>query len=101
MINGQEQEILELLDGEWISGSVSSGDAPLLSSVSGGDAIRYYQINLYAYPEGEVQEEIKEDLWTKPLDDYSVSEGLLLFLDVMILAALVWIIVKGGFKWQK
>lgn len=100
MIDGQEQDILDLLDGEWIPGSVSSGDALLLSSVSGGDAIRYYQINLYAVPE-EVQEELKEDIWTKSLDDYTVSEGLLLFLDVMILAVLVWIIVKGGFKWQK
>lgn len=100
MIDGQEQDILDLLDGEWIPGSVSSGDALLLSSVSGGDVVRYYQINLYAVPE-EVQEELKEDLWTKSLDDYTVSEGLLLFLDVMILVVLVWIIVKGGFKWQK
>lgn len=99
----EEQEILELLESEWLPGSVSSGDALPLSSVSGGDAA-YYEINIYSVSgnDGAAAQEMQYTLWDKPLEEYTVTEGLLLLLDLMILVALIWAIVQGGYKiWQK
>lgn len=86
-------DILQDLD--TLVGSVSSGDQSPVS-VSGGDAI--YIINAAA-PPPEQETEIVYTLWDKPLDEYTVSEGLLLFLAIIALAALIWTAIKGGFKW--
>lgn len=93
-----------VFDGEWIQ-TVSSGDAPPLSSVSGGDSsAAYYEINMYMLPESTQElppeTETLYTLWDKPLEEYTVSEGLLLLLVVIALVALVWSAVRGGFKWQ-
>lgn len=95
--------------GEWLPGSVSSGDAPVLpaaESVSSGDAagVNYYQINLYSVSGDPVDgaaasQEMQYTLWDKPLENYSVTEGLLLILVVIAIAVLVWQMIKGGFKW--
>ncbi len=82
-----------LRDLDTLVGSVSSGDQYPVS-VSGGDAI--YIINA-APPDQE--EEIVYTLWDKPLEEYTVSEGLLLLLVIIALAALIWTAIKGGFKW--
>lgn len=91
-------DILDLFDGEWV-GSVSSGDALPVSSVSSGDAA-YYEINIYTLSDNDGAQEMQYTLWDKPLEEYTVSEGLLLMLVVIALIALVWSAVKGGFKWQ-
>lgn len=104
-------DILDLLQGDWLPVStVSGGDLPGVESVSGGDAagggINYYQVNLYTLSEEPVMEvsesqEIQYTLWDKPLEDYSVTEGLLLLLVLIAVAVLVWGMIGGGFKWQK
>lgn len=101
-------EILELLNGtDWITGgSVSSGDALGMETVSSGDAAGsiFYQVNLYAAPEDDVLQETQQEdytLWDKPLEDYTVTEGLLLVLVLLAVVVLVWQMIKGGFKWQK
>lgn len=79
--------------------SVSGSDA-VLSSVSGGDA---YYINVYVLPEPTQEPEVKEvfyTVWDKPLENYTVTESLLLVLVVIVLVVLVWVIIRGGFKWQ-
>ena len=109
-------DILELLQSDSllvdsVSGSdvFSGDDLPGMESVSGGDApgggIIYYEINLYALPEEPDVEyfdaqEVRYTLWDKPLEDYSVTEGLLLILVVIAVAVLIWNMIKGGFKWQ-
>lgn len=87
---------------ELLQGSVSSGDALSVSSVSGGDAA-YYEINIYTVSGNDGEAALQEEqytLWDKPLTEYTVSEGLLLLLVVTALVSLVWSAVKGGFKWQ-
>lgn len=94
-----DNDISGLFDGEWIS--VSSGDALPFSSVSGGDApAAYYEINMYMLPVLPPETETLYTLWDKPLEEYTVSEGLLLLLVVIALVALIWSAVRGGFKWQ-
>lgn len=83
-----------LQDLDVLVGSVSSGDQYPVS-VSGGDTI--YIINA-ALP-SEQEAEIVYTLWDKPLEEYTVSEGLLLLLVIIALAALIWTAIKGGFKW--
>lgn len=88
---------------ELLQGSVSSGDALSVSSVSSGDAAAYYEINIYTVSGGDGAAAPRMEqytLWDKPLEDYTVSEGLLLLLVLIALVALVWAAVKGGFKWQ-
>lgn len=102
-------DILDLLQGDWLpAGTVSGGDLPGMESVSGGDAsgggINYYQVNLYTLPEDPVLEvsesqEIQYTLWDKPLEEYTVTEGLLLILVLIAVAVLAWSMIKGGFKW--
>lgn len=111
-------EILGVFQEDWVlMDSVSGGDSPALppSMVSGGDNMTggdYYQINLYTLPapdgqeetavqEEVVQEETQYTLWDKPLEEYTVSEGLLLILVVIAVAVLAWKIIGGGFKWLK
>lgn len=101
-------DILDLLQGDWLPlESVSGGNVPGMESVSGGDApgsgINYYQVNLYTLPDKPVVEaqEIQYTLWNKPLEDYSVAEGLLLILVLIAVAVLIWSMIEGGFKWSK
>jgi len=92
-----------VFDSEWIR-SVSSGDALSLSSVSGGDAPAYYEINVYMLPEPTpAPQEVNEvvyTIWDKPLEDYTVEEGFLCLLVLGSLIALAWLVIKGGFKWH-
>lgn len=106
------EDILSLLQGDWLpAGSVSAGDMPGIESVSAGDfgnGINYYQVNLYTLPgdpAGDIldseSQEIQYTLWDKPLEDYSVSDGLLLILVLIAWVLLVLKLVEGGFKWLK
>lgn len=91
--------IEELLESEQLQ-SVSSGDALPLSSVSGSDAVTYY-INLYTLPEPTQEPEtMVYTIWDKPLEEYTVTESLLLFLVIIALVVFVWAAIKGGFKWR-
>ncbi|MDE7223501.1 MAG: hypothetical protein K2O34_06940 [Acetatifactor sp.] len=38
-------------------------------------------------------------VWNKPLEEYSVSEGLLLIIVTLAVVAFIWGVVKGGFSW--
>ena len=94
-------EILGVFQEDWkLMDTVSGGD-----SVSGGDNMAggdYYQINLYTLPAPGGQEETTQyTLWDKPLEKYTVSEGLLLILVVIAVAVLAWKMIGGGFKWLR
>lgn len=96
-----DNKILEILEGEW-GDSVSAGDAPVSSSVSGGDVPAYYEINFYSLPSPAPEPETETTvytLWYKPLEQYTVSEGLLLLLVIIVVVVLIWSAIKGGFKW--
>lgn len=83
----------ELMD--LLPDSVSSGDA---YSVSSGDNINvYYQIDIHTVSEPDVDPQYT--LFDKPLSDYTVSEGLLLILVVLLVCKVVWFVIKEGFKW--
>ncbi len=95
-------DILEML-------SVSSGDnVESLESVSGNDfpentSANIYVISLIREEEKEaipvVSEEVNYNLWNKPLEEYSVSEGLLLIAVVGLIMAFVYCFIKGGFAY--
>lgn len=89
---------IENVEVETIIDSVSSGDVIPLSSVSGGDAATYI-INFYELPE-TTEETVIYTIWNKPLEEYTVTESLVLILVTVSLIILIWTIVKGGFKWQ-
>lgn len=75
--------------------SVSSGDAG--SSVSSGDNITVnYQV-IYTVS-GSDAADPQYTLFNKPLDEYTVSEGLLLIIVVLVLGKFVWNVIKEGFK---
>lgn len=102
MENTVENNVENELSLDKLLDSVSSGDAG--ASVSGGDAGTFYEINVYMLPEStsepELETEIEYTLWDKPLEEYTVSEGLLLLLVVIALIALIWAAIRGGAKWQ-
>ena len=82
-------ELMDLLP------SVSAGDAP---SVSGGDNINvYYQIDVHTVSESDAGPEYT--LFDKPLSDYSVSEGLLLILVLLLVGKFAWSVIREGFRW--
>ena len=88
---------------EWIPdilpASVSGGDAgklPSVASVSSGD-VTLYQIEVYTVSGSD--QELQYTLFDKPLDEYTVSEGLLLILVIIAIGAVVCAVVKEGFKW--
>lgn len=82
-------ELMDLLP------SVSAGDA---SSVSGGDNINvYYQIDVHTVSESNLGSEYT--LFDKPLDEYTVSEGLLLILVLLLVGKFVWSVIEEGFRW--
>lgn len=84
-------------DMDFLPESVSSGDAPAASSsVSSGDV--YYQIEVYTVSGSD--DDPQYTLFDKPLDDYSVTEGLLLILVLLIAGKYVWLVIKEGFKWM-
>ena len=84
--------------------SVSSGDALTVSgnSVSGNDSAPT-NIYIFGMPQEEsfteTIEEITYTLFDKPLQKYSVSEGLLLILVTLAVIAFIWKVAKGGFSW--
>lgn len=81
------------LDIESFLDTVSSGDAVSSSSVSGGDA---YYINVYMLPEPTQEPEVEEvvyTVWDKPLENYTVTESLLLVIVLIALVVLVWVII--------
>ncbi len=75
--------------------TVSSGDAAAVPSVSNGDV--YYQIEVYTVSGFDTGPQYT--LFNKPLDDYTVSEGLLLILVLLIAGKYAWLVIKEGFKW--
>ena len=79
--------------------SVSAGDN---ASVSGGDNA-LTNIYIVGLPQditaAEVVTEPIYTLFNKPLETYTVEEGLLLILVTLAVIALIWNIVKGGFSW--
>lgn len=77
--------------------SVSSGDA-VISSVSCGDNINvYYQVEVYTVSSPDAGPQYT--LFDKPLEEYTVSEGLLLILVLLVVCKFVWSVIKEGFKW--
>ncbi len=89
-----------------------SEDIEEILSVSGGDNMPAgdgnIQPNIYiiSLPQetlsdaaGESLEEVVYTLWDKPLEEYSVSEGLLLIIATLAVAAFIWTVLKGGFSW--
>lgn len=74
-------------------------------SVSGGDnTSNIYIIALPPDADADVPAETFSaetfyTIWDKPLEEYSVSEGLLLILVALAVAAFIWSMVKGGFIW--
>lgn len=92
------EEIIEML-------TVSSGDS--IESVScngdfGNVPANIYVINMLQdeepVSEVNVSEEVSYTLWDKPLDEYSVSEGLLLIIALVIFLYGVCKTIIGGFK---
>lgn len=79
--------------------SVSSGDAlESSSSVSCGDNINvYYQVEVYTVSSPDAGPQYT--LFDKPLEEYTVSEGLLLILVLLVVCKFVWSVIKEGFKW--
>lgn len=76
--------------------TVSSGDAA--SSVSSGDNVNvYYQVDVYTVSGSDAGPQYT--LFDKPLDDYTVSEGLLLIIVVLLIGKFVWSVIKEGYKW--
>lgn len=103
------KEIIEML-------TVSGGDNVIiedmpeteLQTVSGNDSIESVPTNVYVInmmqeqPETEIQEQVSEPVYTlfdKPLEDYTVSEGLLLILVVVAVLRVIWDAVKWAFSW--
>lgn len=77
-------------------GAVPPSAADVGTSVSGGD-ITLYQIEVYTVSGSD--QELQYTLFDKPLDEYTVSEGLLLILVIIAVGAVVWTAVKEGFRW--
>lgn len=89
-------EDLEMI--ERVLETVSGSDADVLSSVSGSDAVNvYYQVEVYTVSGGDAEPHYT--LFDKPLTEYTVSEGLLLLLVVLLVSKFVWSAIKEGFKW--
>lgn len=88
---------MDNLINDLVSESVSSGDA--VSSVSNGDSIVnvYYQIEVHTVSGSDAGPQYT--LFNKPLEEYTVSEGLLLIVVVLLLGKYVWCVIKEGFKW--
>lgn len=95
------ENIIEMLT---VSGSDNLDSETLtFESVSGnGESAftNYYIINMLQNDMAETQEEIAYTLFNKPLDEYTVSEGLLAIIAALAVVAVIWYIVKGGFSWH-
>lgn len=77
--------------------SVSGGD-----NISAEDGITQSNIYILTLPQDvntDVSAEVTYTIWDKPLDEYSVSEGLLLIIVTLAAFAFIWGMVKGGFSW--
>lgn len=75
--------------------SVSSGDA---LSVSGNDnALTNVYIIGIPQEQQETATETAYTIFNKPLEEYTVSEGLLVILVILAIVCVVYKIVKGGF----
>lgn len=84
------------MDMDFLPESVSSGDAAAVSSsVSSGDV--YYQIEIYTVSGSDSGPQYT--LFNKPLENYTVSEGLLLILVVLAVGKFVYVAIKEAFKW--
>ncbi len=85
-----------------LSQSVSSGDAgdSIISSVSSGDSEGtinvYYQVEVHTVSGADAGPQYT--LFDKPLEEYTVSEGLLLILVVLAVGKFVWCVIKEAFK---
>ena len=93
-------EIIEILT---VSGSDNVEYEPTtLETVSGnGESAptNYYIINMLQNETAETQEETAYTLFNKPLDEYTVSEGLLAIIAALAVIVVIYHIVKGGFSW--
>lgn len=82
--------------------SVSGGDG--LFAGSGSMPPNIYIISLPQAADTDITDdsvstETIYTIWDKPLEEYSVSEGLLLIIAALAAVAFIWGIVKGGFSW--
>lgn len=78
------------------SSSLPDGADEMLS-VSGND--RIYILTLPQPTPPAMEQEIVYTLWDKPLEEYSVSEGLLLIMTTLAIIVFIWNVAKGGFSW--
>lgn len=111
-------EILSVSGGNNVDSGITTGqtlfseDIEKILSVSGGDNMFageesiYSNIYIISLPQEtlsdnaeESLEEVVYTLWDKPLKEYSISEGLLLIIVALAVAAFIWTVVKGGFSW--
>lgn len=69
-------------------------------TVSGGNVVIYYIPATVSAGDAGTEIPPDDNLWTKPLDDYTVIEGLLLLI-LCAFVALLSAKLYGGFKWQK
>lgn len=79
--------------------SVSAGDN---ASVSGNDNVPA-NIYIVGIPQDsaadQTEQEISYTLFNKPLEEYTVSEGLLLIIVTLAVIAFIYHMVKGGLSW--
>ncbi len=107
---GELQEDEENMPEELSAASEDLQEEPADETVSGGDLTvsgNVYVENFVDY--GPVLEDIhaelqtlkkeEQSIWDKPLEDYTVTEGLLLCLVLMMIALLIGKIFRGGEKY--
>lgn len=75
------------------------GIGEILSVSSGDSASNIYIITLPQDADTDVSTEMEYTIWDKPLEEYSVSEGLLLIIVTLAVVAFIWGMVKGGVSW--
>lgn len=98
-LSGMITDYAHLPDGIEEVLSVSGGDNP--GDVSTQPNIYIISLSQEADPDVSVESVPVEvyTIWDKPLEEYSVSEGLLLIIVTLAVIAFIWSIVKGGFSW--
>lgn len=71
-----------------------------VQTVSGSDSVVYYIPLTVSSGDSETIQPEENNLWTKPFEDYTVSEGLLFLIFCISLTALISGFF-GGFKWRR
>ncbi|MDE5759246.1 MAG: hypothetical protein K2H85_11620 [Allobaculum sp.] len=57
-----------------------------------------YQVEIYTVSGSDAAADPQYTLFDKPLEEYTVSEGLLLILVVFVIGKYAWNVIKEGFK---